>query len=238
MKCEIKYAPASLGDVIFADQATKDKIQLYAQGALSGNIMLWGSNGASKSTVAQILVQTLGGTGAQYCSSYEEVLGQKDIKQYLQNACSFARMTESKRFYLILDEFDNAKGSLDKFWRALDSCGDEVMAIITTNEPMQVHRSVRSRFDLIEMKGLTGASVLARAQTILQAEGVNLPDPQVLAYLMTLDHMKDIRKYMRLLDNIIALSLHGMALPAWVPPVPPAPPAPTKPVMKVVTGNV
>jgi replication-associated recombination protein RarA len=238
MKCEIKYAPASLGDVIFADQATKDKIQLYAQGALSGNIMLWGSNGASKSTVARLLVQTLGGTGAQCCSNYEEVLAQKDIKQYLQNSCSFARMTESQRFYLIMDEFDNAKGSLDKFWRALDACGDDVMAIITTNEPMKVHRSVRSRFDLIEMKGLTAGSVLPRAQKILQAEGVNLPDPQVLAYLMTLDHMKDIRKYMRLLDNIIALSKHGMALPAWVPPVPPASSAGTKPLMKVVTGNV
>jgi replication-associated recombination protein RarA len=236
MKCEIKYAPATLGDVVFAEKATQDKIQLYAQGALSGNIMLWGPNGSSKSTVARLLVETLGGTGAQCCNSYEEVLAQKDIKQFLQNSCSFARLTQSQRLYLILDEFDNAKGSLDKIWRALDACGDDVMAIITTNEPMQVHRSVRSRFDLIEMKGLTAASVLPRAQMILQAEGVNLPDQQVLAYLMTLEHLRDIRKYMRYLDSIIAMSQHGMVLPAWVPPVPAA--ITTKPVMKVVTGNV
>lgn len=238
MKSEIKYAPATLGDVVFAEKATQEKIQLYAQGALSGNIMLWGPNGSSKSTVARLLVQTLGGTGAHCCNSYEEVLTQKDIKQYLQNYCSLARMTVSKRLYLILDEFDNAKGNLDKFWRALDACGDDVMAIITTNEPMQVHRSVRSRFDLIEMKGLTAASVLPRAQMILQAEGVNLPDQQVLAYLMTLEHLRDIRKYMRYLDSIIALSKHGMALPAWVPPVPAVSSVPPKPVIKLITSNV
>ena len=40
MKCEIKYAPATLGDMVFAEKAIQNKIQLYAQGALSGNIML------------------------------------------------------------------------------------------------------------------------------------------------------------------------------------------------------
>ena len=238
MKCEIKYAPTTLDEVIFADQATKDKIQLYAKGALSGSILLWGSNGTSKSTVARLLVEALGGEDAQCCRSYEEVLDQRDVKQFLKNSCSIARMTESQHVYLIMDEFDYAKGAMDKFWRTLDSCGDDVMAIITTNEPMKVHLSVRSRLDLIEMKGLTAISVLPRAQFILQAEGVNLPDQQVLAYLMTLEHLMDLRKYMRLLDSIIALSQNGMALPAWVPPGLPAVRVSTKPMIKVVTCSV
>ena len=60
MKCEIKYAPKNLDEVIFPSTAVQRRITGYATGQLSGHIMLHGPNGTGKTTVANLLVNELG----------------------------------------------------------------------------------------------------------------------------------------------------------------------------------
>ena len=78
---------------------------------------------------------------------------------------------------------------------------------------MNVHQSVRSRCDLIDFSKLSARQVLPRALHILQAEGVNLPDAQVLYYLTQIEYQADLRKYFMKLDEIIFLSSTGQLLP-------------------------
>jgi len=57
-------------------------------------------------------------------------------------------------------------------WTVLDELGSDVMLILTTNNFMKIHPSLRSRCKVVEMPALTAQDVLARAQWIVQQEGL------------------------------------------------------------------
>lgn len=148
------------------------------------------------------------------------------LKDHMKAACSMARLTTSGKHFIVLNEFDTAKKGVSKFWTALDACGDDVMAIITTNNPMSIERAIRSRFDMIEMAGIPAAQALQRVQYALKSEGLSLADAQVLHYLKQVEHLMDFRKYFKKADELIFLRDSGLPFPAWK-----AAPAP---VLKVI----
>lgn len=216
MKCEIKYAPAQLSEVIYPNNATKLRIEGYATSQLEGHVMLHGPNGTGKTTTAKLLVQAIGGEDASLeTKSYDELLGMHDLRSYLLQAGAFANLTTSGKHFLLFNEFDNAKKGVDRFWTALDDCDGRVMAIITTNDPMTIHRSVRSRCDVIDMPGITAMAALPRVQHALRAEGLLLPDAQVLHYLKAKEHWLDWRKYMREADTLLYMHRNNFSMPTW-----------------------
>ena len=221
MKVEMKYAPQSLAEIIYPNKSTEILIQGYASGHLEGNLLLWGGNGTGKTSLANLLPTAIvGPQAAVEDKDYDDVLSQKNIKQYLQSACQFNSLTNQGKFFMVFHEFDNAKVNLNKLWTAMDICQDMLMVIITTNNPMKVHQSLRSRCELVEMPSLTPVAVLPRAQQILAAEGLVLPDAQVLSYLQTRKALGDIRQYFQVLDNLLYLTALGHPLPAWTPAPP------------------
>ena len=216
MKAEIKYAPQSLEDVVYPNKAVEMRIKAYGAGELEGHVMLHGPNGTGKTSIARLLVENIGGKHASIeAKSFLELLALKDLRQYLMKAGVFASMTASKKHFLLLNEIDEAKNGLEKFWTSLDACEEYVMAIVTTNHPMQVNKSIRSRFDLVEIAVVKAAAALPRIQFILKAEGLALPDAQVLHYLKQVEHMGDMRKYLKKVDELLFLHRNGHAFPAW-----------------------
>jgi len=103
--------------------------------------------------------------------------------------------------------------------------------ILTTNNPMGIAQSVRSRSDEINFPALTPQQFLSRAQYMLNAEGVNLPNAQVLHYLLQIQHTPDLRKYCRKVDELIYLVQNNLPLPPF-PNV-----AANQPQMKIVVGS-
>ena len=218
MKTEIKYAPFKLSDVIYPNKATELRIQAFAAGELEGNILLHGPNGAGKTTIANLLPYAIAGSEAYIKNKdFKKVLKQDDIKEYLARFCSIRNLYNSSKFFMIFNEFDDAKFNLNKLLMAMDSCQKELMVIITTNNPTQVHQSIRSRCTLIEMPALTPQTLLERSQYILHAEGLVLPDKQVLHYLTSKQHTGDIRQYMGILDELLFLDRSGSPMPNWKP---------------------
>ena len=233
MRTAIKYAPQNLNEVIYPSIAVQKRIAAYGKRQLEGHVLLWGPNGTGKTTVANLLPYAIGGENALVeDKEFDELLSNKDIKQYLLNACSMSGLYGQGKFFMVFNEFDNAKVNLSKLWTAMDRCAEQLMVIITTNLPMNVHQSVRSRCDLIDFSKLSARQVLPRAQHILQAEGVNLPDAQVLHYLTQIEYQADLRKYFMKLDEIIFLSSTGQLLP-------PAPSSvfTTKPSFRVISAT-
>jgi replication-associated recombination protein RarA len=216
MKCEIKYAPNQLDEVIYPNVGVERRINGYATKQLEGHIILHGPNGTGKTSLANLLLKEIGNQHPEIeRKDADELLAQPDLKKYLKQAAAYAAMTTSEKFFLILNEFDYSKKNLNKFWTALDACGDGVMAIITTNQPMDVHASIRSRCDVIEMPGVCAEAALQRIQYCLSMEGVNLPDAQVLHYLKNYVQGFDLRRYFRIADQIIYLSKNNMPMMPW-----------------------
>ena len=216
MNCAIKYKPTSLAHVIYPDAATKAFVDAVATGALTTHIIFSGPNGTGKTTVADLLPYAISGESAVVESKdYAELLDQRDLKTYLQTQCQFARLTGNNgRYYLVLHEFDNATKNLAKLWMALDACADYLTLFITTNNPMLIHKSIRSRCRDIEFPAVSVSAFLPRAKQILANENVHLSDAELLTQLSVVKS-GDLRAYFRKLDDLIYT--HG----AKVPPKPP-----------------
>lgn len=213
MKTSTKYAPKNLGDVIYPNTAVRARIQAYSSNQLTGNILLWGPNGTGKTTVADMLPSYISDTNAYVESlGFEDLLKKPDLRSYIANSCSIASWQGSK-YFMVFHEFDNADANLSQFWTVIEDYADQLMLIITSNEPMNIHKSLRSRCDEIAFPALTARQVLPRALKILAAEGVDLPEKQVLYYLTQIEHFGDLRKYFDKLDEIIYLSKTGGAFP-------------------------
>ena len=216
MKCEIKYAPNQLGEVIYPNVGVERRVKGYASKQLEGHIILHGPNGTGKTSLANLLVKEIGNQHPEVeRKEAEEFLAQPDLKKYLKQASAYAAMTTSEKYFLILNEFDYSKKNIHKFWTALDACGDGVMAIITTNQLMDVHPSIRSRCDMIDMPGVSATAALQRVQYCLRMEGISLPDAQVLHYLKDKEHFFNLRKYFNVADQLIYLSHNNLPMPPW-----------------------
>jgi replication-associated recombination protein RarA len=231
MKCEIKYAPTNLNEVLYPSVAVERRIKGYASKDLEGHILLWGPNRTSKTTIANLLPFAIDGVDAVIDDkTTDELLAIKDLKGYLSNACDcYVRLGSCSKYFLVLNEFDYTKGRLDKFWQAIDAMGDMLMVIITTNNPMDINKSIRSRFDLINIPAVPAKFFLPRAQQILQAEGLILPHSQVEYHLNQHDEFGELTRYLRCLDELLFLNKNGLPIPT--------PPKTVKPALTIVNKS-
>lgn len=215
MKTANKYKPTNLGEVIYPSEAVRIRIQAYMSGNLEGNLLLWGPNGTGKTSVADLLPAYINNGDAPVDTNYDAILKKDDLNGYIANSC-IAEWGGHKKHFMVFHEFDNAEDDVNELWTAMDKYSDKLMVIITTNNPMSVHKSLRSRCDEVHFPALTARQVLRRSQSILNQEGLSLPDAQVLHYLEQIEHFGDLRKYFAKLDEILLLSRMG----AILPPVP------------------
>jgi len=203
MKTEIKYAPKNLNEIVYHDDATKNRILAYGNGALTGNIILHGPNGTGKTTVANLLPHAIDGDNANIEKKhFKEIFAQKNIGDYVLWACNSNYLYKSTKYYMVFHEFDYAKGDFAEFWTAADKC-ENLMLIITTNNVMNVHQSIRSRCNMIKMGPVMVNRLLPRAMEILKAEGVDLPVAQIQSLLQESEEFADWRVYCRRLDEMI-----------------------------------
>jgi len=211
-----KYTPKQLTDIIFPNSGVETRINAYANGQLEGNILLYGPNGTGKTTLANLLPSLISGSYAYIeTKSADELMQVKNLEGYVRNVINATWISGSANYYWVFNEFDTAYGNQAKLWNVMDKFTDYMRLIITTNDPMNVHKSIRSRCLEIHMPAITPAAMLPRADSILKGEGLVLPYAQLLHYLKSREVYSDIRKYKQLLDELILLHEIGEPMPTW-----------------------
>ena len=224
MQTEIKYAPVSISDVVFTNAWTESSIKAIVSGLPVSGLLLSGSNGNGKTTIANVIAKELTKHSPELhiSDTIEKFLSYDDIRQTIIGQTMFYRVNAQDRVVVVFNELDKFRGRLDKLWLAMDRLKDDLLVIITTNDPMNIPLPLRSRCDKYDFRRITQAEFLNRAQFILKAEGVTLPDAVTLSYLVAMtSKVSDVRDYMRVLDKLIHMTQNGIALP----PVPVSVPA-------------
>ena len=236
-KCEIKYAPQSINDVVFNNAENERRLKMIFQGYKTRHLFFSGTNGVGKTLITDLVVNHL----TSHCPTLllndpiEKVMAQDDLYIYFLNALHLAKLAGAKgddRLVIVFNELDKYTGSLDKLWTVMDRMKDELLVIITTNYPMKFENAIRSRCAKFNFTRITPSDFLARAQFILKLENVQLPNSHVLHYLTTMSVVtSDVRDYLDVLDELIFSSQNNLPLPA-VPT--PQPVKTTQPVLSVV----
>lgn len=212
MSFEIKYEPKSINDVVFTNTVTEAKINAIFQGYRTRSLFLWGTNGNGKTLVADLIAKHLTEHNPHLFDNktIEQVMALDDIYQYVHNTKTYAMCSGAQsndRVVMVFHELDEYKGSLSKLWTDMDRLKDDLLVIITTNNPMQFQNAVRSRCEKLEFNNVTPENFVNRAQFILNAEGVNLSNSDVVHYLTTMTpKTRDVRDYLSVLEQIVFLS--------------------------------
>ncbi|MGV0960499.1 MAG: AAA family ATPase [Limnohabitans sp.] len=216
MSITTKYTPASLNDIVYPNAATELRVKSLGNGSREGHVLFYGPRGTAKTTTANLLAHAIGGPTACIESDFHNLMAMPNLKGYLKQGCFNARTFYNSKLILLFNEFDNYKPTPYQLWDAMDELQSAgLMVIITTNEQANIHPSVRDRCVPIEFPGLTAVSVLPRAQQILNSEGLNLPNAQVLSYLTTVERFGSFRRYLEMLDTLLQIHKSSMPFPQW-----------------------
>lgn len=170
--CE-KYRPSTLEDINLPE-ATKKIIESYKDGI--PHILMTGSCGLGKTTLAQIIVTSILECDYLYINASDE----NGIDTIRQKVSGFA---QTKSFdgnlkVIILDEGDAlTKNAQDALRNLMESYASHVRFIITGNYDHKISTALKSRCTKLELKPSI-KEALTRCFFILKQEKIEIPEDQ------------------------------------------------------------
>jgi|APCry1669190156_1035279.scaffolds.fasta_scaffold08410_2 replication-associated recombination protein RarA len=207
---ESKYRPKSISDLVIPDIKIKTFLLDTVKGYGSNMILLNGTNGTGKSTIARLIPTLIEGYDPHWDilnggTSFSE----EDAISQLKNIVSLARVLGQKYYYVIFDEIDKVNTSLSKLWQLIDTWPNDIMVIATSNDFMKIDKCMRSRFKVLNFPTIKARDFLPRAMEIFGKEKINLSAEYVLGELMKVENLSDIRKYMGTVSDIYRHHING-----------------------------
>lgn len=231
VRTEIKHAPQTIHEVVFNDPDTEFFIKSIVAGRLScDNLMLYGSNGNGKTTVANLVAQALTGNSGLLIQDGIDQFMLRDLSTYLSNTVQYYGDAQRQRCVVVFHELDKYNKCLSRLWTAMDEHKDRLMVIFTTNDPIKFENAVRSRCDKYEFTQIAPKDFAPRAQHILEQEGVLMTLAEVTKSLEKFTGSnRDVRDYLRTIDKMLALNQAGLLRTS-------GPPQPSQPQLIVISG--
>ena len=198
-----KYVPKTMNDLVFVDQDSKRRMDQYALGKRSGNIVLHGPKGTAKSTTARMVAESKlksADSTNPYCVYHAQDISVATIDN-MWSAYRWQMLDGVKDPYVVIEEADQLSKSLQQKLRAMVDAVDYGYVILTTNHIHSLDVPLVDRCDDVEMPMANTSAWYPTAANILTAEGIKFTRKQLDALLASGNG--SIRDMMRGLEDFV-----------------------------------
>jgi DNA polymerase III delta prime subunit len=194
-----KYRPSTVDGYVFVDDAQREQVQQWIQDGSIPHLMLSGSAGTGKTTLAKLLINELGVD--EYDVLYAN--GSKEARkvEWVDKLISFCQTMPYGKFKVVLiDEADymNPNSVQPALRNLMEDYSQTVRFILTCNYPTKIIPPLHSRCQGFQINKTDHTEFTARAATVLVTEGVEF-DLDVLDTYVKATY-PDLRKCLNLLQ--------------------------------------
>ena len=197
-----EFAPKTIDEMVLTEDI-KNHFRNLLESKTRFNLLLAGSPGIGKTTIANIISNTLNATTLFIKCGIEGNV--ETAKSKLQNFCN-AMSIDGRPKVVILDELDSASGTQDnsfqKILRNIISDSPDTIFIGTCNYPEKVISPIKSRLGLISLK-FTARELLSRIQHILDTKKIKYTTDSLKDFVINVikTNYPDIRRIISILSD-------------------------------------
>jgi len=194
-----KYRPKNMDGYVFVDQAQREQVQSWIRDGSIPHLMLSGSAGTGKTTLAKMLINELG--VEEYDVLYAN--GSKEARkiEWVDKLIGFCQTMPFGKFKVVLiDEADymNPQSVQPALRNLMEDYSQSVRFILTCNFPHKIIAPIHSRCQGFHIVKTDHTEFTARTATVLVEEGVQF-DLDVLDSYVKATY-PDMRKCLNLLQ--------------------------------------
>ena len=196
-----EFAPKTMDDIVLTDDLKQYFVNLLNSKS-KFNILLAGSPGIGKTTIAKIIAEELNASVLFIPCGIEGTVATAQGK--LKTFCESLSM-EGKPKLVILDELDSASGTQDnsfqKTLRNIVSESPDTMFIGTCNYIEKVIDPIRSRLGVVNLS-FTKVNLLSRIKYILDKKNIKYTKNSIVSFVETVikNNYPDIRQIISILQ--------------------------------------
>ncbi len=178
-----KYRPRTVDDYVWIDRDQKHMVETWIDQKYIPHLLLAGTAGSGKTTLAKVLERELGVDPAEFLHiNASRDNGVDFLRNKINNFCSTMSMGPFK--VVLLDEADYITPPAQGILRGmLEQYHEGVRFILTCNYPNKIIPALHSRLQTITFKTLDETDFTRRLATILVTEGVELDADTLSLYV-------------------------------------------------------